>query len=124
MRVPRAEFRRLVREAIREIPPELLARVHNVDIVIERRPSRWDRQQAGIGPYETLLGLYHGVPLTARGEHYNLVPPDKISIYQEPIEALCATEDEVREQVRVTVLHELAHYFGISDERLHEIGMG
>lgn len=58
-----------------------------------------------------------------RGEYYNLVPPDKINIYQEPIEDICTTDEEVRDQVRTTVLHELGHYFGIDDERLHELGM-
>lgn len=117
-------FRRLVREAIRSIPPEIMARIENVDVVIERRPSERDLRAAGLGPNETLLGLYHGIPLTQRTSSYNLVPPDKISIYQEPIEAICRTNEEVRRQVRTTVLHELAHYFGISDDRLHELGMG
>ena len=106
------------------LPAELLRRVHNVDIVVERRPTALDRKAAGIGPGRLLLGLYHGIPLTKRGEYYNLVPPDKISIYQEHVEAICETDDEVREQVRKTVLHELAHYFGISDDRLDELGMG
>ena len=120
----RAEFRKLVREAIATIPPELRQRVHNVDIVIERRPTARDRKAAGVGPRNLLLGLYHGIPLTARGENYNLVLPDKISLYQENIEALCETDDEIREQVRKTVLHEIGHYFGIDDDRLHELGMG
>jgi predicted Zn-dependent protease with MMP-like domain len=121
----RAEFRRLVREAVAQLPDELRRRVHNVDIVIETRPSRADLREAGVRRGHTLLGLYHGVPLTERGhESYNLVLPDKISIYQEPIEEMCGEdEDEVREQVRVTVLHELAHYFGIDDDRLHELGL-
>lgn len=113
-----------MREAVALLPPELMARVHNVDIVIEARPSLREMRAAGISPRHTLLGLYHGIPLTKRGENYNLVPPDKISIYQEPIESLCETDDEVREQVRKTVLHELGHYFGINDARLHELGMG
>ena len=120
----RAHFRQLVREAGAELPPALLERVHNVAIVIERRPTARDRKAAGVGPGRTLLGLYHGIPLTQRGEYYNLVPPDKISIYQEPIEEFCRDDDEVREQVRKTVLHELGHYFGIDDDRLHELGMG
>ena len=120
----RAHFRQLVREAVAELPPALLERVHNVAIVIERRPTARDRKAAGVGPGRTLLGLYHGIPLTKRGEYYNLVPPDKISIYQEPIEAFCRDDEEVREQVRKTVLHELGHYFGIDDDRLHELGMG
>jgi predicted Zn-dependent protease with MMP-like domain len=113
-----------VREAIGEIPAELRRRVSNVDIVIEQRPTAADRKLAGIGPGQLLLGLYHGIPITDRGENYNLVMPDKISIYQESIEAVSDDEDEVREQIRVTVLHEIAHYFGIDDERLHELGMG
>jgi predicted Zn-dependent protease with MMP-like domain len=117
-------FRRLVREAIATLPPELMSRIENVVLVIERRPSERDLRNAGLGPNQTLLGLYHGIPITRRGTNYNLVLPDKISIYQEPIEQACRTNDEVREQVRITVLHELAHYFGISDDRLHELGLG
>lgn len=120
----RSHFRQLVREAVASLPPELLSRVHNVDIVIESRPTAHDRKAAGIGPRSLLLGLYHGVPLTRRGENYNLVAPDKISIYQEHIEQICSTDDEIREQVRKTVLHEIGHYFGIDDDRLHELGMG
>jgi predicted Zn-dependent protease with MMP-like domain len=120
----RAHFRRLVREAVAMLPAQLLDRVQNVAIVIERRPNARERKAAGLGPGKTLLGLYHGIPLTHRGENYNLVPPDKISIYQEPIEEICETDDEVREQVRKTVLHELAHYFGIDDRRLGELGLG
>ena len=105
------------------LPPELLRRVHNVDVVVERRPTARDRKIARVGAGQTLLGLYHGIPLTHRGEYYNLVLPDKISVYQEPIEAVCETDDEVREQVRKTVLHELAHHFGIDDNRLDELGM-
>ena len=120
----RDHFRELVREALDTLPRDLLARVHNVDIVIEWRPTAEDRRRAGLGPRSTLLGLYHGVPLPDRGENYNLVLPDKISIYQGPIESICRTDDEVREQVRTTVLHEIGHYFGIDDDRLHELGMG
>jgi len=119
----RAHFRRLVREAVAMLPAPLLDRVQNVAIVIERRPTARERKATGLGPGKTLLGLYHGIPLTHRGENYNLVPPDKISIYQEPIEEICQTDDEVREQVRKTVLHELAHYFGIDDRRLGELGL-
>lgn len=122
----RARFRELVREAVKLLPDELRQHIRNVDIVIETRPTRSDLRLAGVQRGHTLLGLYHGVPLTDRGhENYNLVLPDKISIYQEPIEDMCGEDDdEIREQVRITVLHELAHYFGIDDHRLHELGMG
>ncbi len=77
-----------------------------------------------MGAGNTLFGLYHGIPLTKRGEYYNLVLPDKISIYQEPIDSGCDGDEEIREQGRKTVLHELAHYFGIDDARLEELGLG
>jgi predicted Zn-dependent protease with MMP-like domain len=121
--VERAHFRQLVREALDEVPVEIRRRINNVDLVIEDRPSAEDLEVAGLGPGDLLLGLYHGIPLPARGEFYNLVLPDRISIYQEHIEEVCETDDDVREQVRVTVLHEIGHYFGIDDERLHELGM-
>lgn len=119
----RAHFRKLVREALDEVPAEIRKQISNVDLVIEDRPSAEDLEVAGLEPGDLLLGLYHGIPLPARGEFYNLVLPDRISIYQEHIEEVCETDDDVREQVRVTVLHEIGHYFGIDDERLHELGM-
>lgn len=125
MIVSREAFRDLVREAVELLPTELRREVKNVDLVIEDRPTQEDLEVAGLEPGHTLLGLYHGVPLPFRGhESYNLVLPDKISIYQEPIESVCRNKDEIVEQVRITVLHELAHYFGIDDDRLHELGMG
>ncbi len=121
----RSHFRKLVREAVALLPPELRREVRNVDLVIEDYPTEEDLDAGDVEAGHTLLGLYHGVPLPARGnESYNLVLPDKISIYQRSIESICRNDDEVREQVRVTVLHELAHYFGIDDDRLHELGMG
>jgi len=116
-------FRALVREAVASLPADLLRRVENVDIVIQRRATARDRKRAGVGAGGLLFGLYQGVPLTQRGHHYNLALPDRISIYQEAIEAICHTEDEVRAEVRKTVLHELGHYFGIDDDRLRDLGM-
>lgn len=116
-------FRALVREAVASLPAELLRRVENVDIVIQRRPTARDRKRAGVGAGGLLFGLYQGVPLTQRGHHYNLALPDRICIYQESIEAICRTEDDIRAEVRKTVLHELGHYFGIGDDRLRDLGM-
>ena len=124
LRFDRKHFRALVREAVASLPADLLHRVENVDIVIQLRPTARDRKLAGVGPHGLLLGLYHGVPLTHRGQNYNLTLPDRIFIYQEPIETVCATDDEIREQVKKTVLHELGHYFGIDDQRLRDLGMG
>jgi predicted Zn-dependent protease with MMP-like domain len=120
----RARFKELVEEAVDSLPAALMAQIDNLEIVVERRPSHEDLVAGGVPRGSTLLGLYHGIPLTARGEYYNLALPDKISIYQETIEAMCRNDAEVREQVRTTVLHEIAHYFGIDDDRLHELGMG
>lgn len=123
--VSRERFRELVHEAVELLPDGLRYAVRNVDLVIEDHPTRADLEAAGVARGHTLLGLYHGIPLTARGhEGYNLVLPDKISIYQGPIESMCDSDDEIVEQVRTTVLHELGHYFGIDDDRLHELGMG
>jgi len=119
----RAHFRQLVREALDGVPVAIRRKISNVDLVIEDRPSPEDLETAGLGRGDLLLGLYHGIPLPLRGEFYNLVLPDRISIYQDHIEEVCDSNDEVREQVRVTVLHEIGHYFGIDDERLHELGM-
>lgn len=120
----REQFRRLVQEAVDSLPSEFMDQIDNLEIVIERRPSRDDLMAGRVAPGSTLLGLYHGIPLTVRGEYYNLAMPDKISIYQETIEAMCRDDEQVRYQVRKTVLHEIAHYFGIDDDRLHELGMG
>ena len=120
----RERFRELVAEAVESLPNALMDQIDNVEIIIERRPSVEDLITGGVPPGHTLLGLYHGIPLTERGEFYNLVLPDKISIYQETIEAMCRSDDEVRAEVRNTVLHEIAHYFGIDDDRLHELGLG
>ncbi len=116
------DFADLVSEALDSLPEQFRDALDNVDIVIEDWPSWNTMRLARVHSKYGILGFYHGVPLTGRTSGYNLVPPDKISIYQKPIEAICHTPDEVRSQVRRTVLHELAHHFGIGDDRLHQIG--
>jgi predicted Zn-dependent protease with MMP-like domain len=113
--VPRDRFEDLVAEALDEIPPELAALISNCVVLVEDDvpPGR-----------ETLLGLYEGIPLTQRDTWYAGVLPDRITIYRLPILRICATEDDVVEEVLVTVVHEVAHHFGIDDERLHELGWG
>ena len=117
-----SQFEGLVREALAGLPQEFLDRMENVDVVVEQRPSVEDLLEAGVSPDETLLGLYVGIPLTER-EGYNMVLPDKITIYQGPIEDQCQTEAEVVEEVRGTVVHELAHHFGIDDDQLTAWGL-
>lgn len=115
-------FETLVAETIDSLPAAFLDALDNVEIVIEEWPDRATLRAAGVRSRYELLGFYHGVPLTERTTSYGLVSPDKISIYRRPIEAVCANEAELRATVRRVVLHEIAHYFGIDDDRLHEIG--
>jgi len=115
----RERFQRLVARAVEKLPEEFLAMLDNVDIVLEDRPTR-----AQIGETQrgyTLLGLYEGVPQTERGAHYGLVPPDKITIFQKPIEGICYSDDEIIAEIDRVVKHEMAHHFGIDDTRLDQI---
>jgi predicted Zn-dependent protease with MMP-like domain len=107
------QFDALVAEALDSIPAELAELVENCVILVEEWPPPDDPD---------LLGLYEGVPLTARGEHYSGALPDRILIFRAPILAICDSVAEVVEEVRITVVHEIAHYFGIDDARLHELG--
>lgn len=117
----REAFEELVLAALDELPPEFREKLENVEITIEGWPSRHDLARAGIGPSGTLFGLYSGVPRTARGVWYGNVLPDRIVIYQGPIEAYCRSREEIVQTVRDTVMHEIGHYFGLSDQRLREI---
>jgi len=116
------QFEGLVLEALESMPEMFHEALDNVEIVIEQWPAWNTMRMAGVRSKFELLGFYHGVPLTERTTNYGLVSPDKISIYQKPIEAQCRTPQEVRALVHRVVLHELAHHFGIDDDRLHEIG--
>lgn len=109
--IPRERFEELVADALDGIPEELGSYMDNVAVFVVDRP-----------PEPNLLGLYQGVPLTARGTSYSGTMPDRISIYRRTICAICNTEEQVVEQVRRTVIHEVAHHFGISDPRLRELG--
>ena len=108
------EFEHLVSEALDGLPPELARLMDNVAIFVEADPP----------PGEDLLGLYEGVPLTERDTAYAMAMPDRITIFREPILAICDDADEVRRQVEITVAHEIAHHFGIDDDRLHDLGYG
>ncbi len=121
--IPRRKFERLVARALDGLPPPFRERLHNVDIIIKRRPSRQDLRSAELEPGEALYGFYQGVPLTERGADYGLVLPDTITIFQEPLESDFTDERTLVSEVRKTVLHEIAHHFGISDEELVEMGL-
>ena len=111
--MPRAEFEELVSEALDTIPPELAALLDNVVVVVEDHAPDDD-------PH--LLGLYSGIPLTERGSWYAGALPDQITIFRLPTLDMCETREDVVEEVRITVVHEIAHHFGIDDHRLHELG--
>ena len=117
----RAQFERLVREALIQLPEEIHARLDNVDLVVEDWPTREQLAGSGIEDGQYLLGLYEGIPLTER-YGYDMVLPDKITLFQKPIEAVCSSEEETVKEVRDTVVHEVAHHFGIDDHRLEEMG--
>ncbi len=118
----RADFERIVAQALDSLPPAFLERLDNVEVVVEPYANRETLRLAGVADPMQLLGFYHGIPLTERSQGYTLVLPDKISIYQQPIERICRTSEAIRAQVSRTVMHELAHHFGLDDDRLREIG--
>jgi predicted Zn-dependent protease with MMP-like domain len=90
-------------------------------VVVEGEPSRALLEELGLWPERTLLGLYQGIPLPQRGLSYGNVLPDRITIFQRPLEAMCRTNDEIKAAVKATVKHEIGHYFGLDDERLEEL---
>jgi predicted Zn-dependent protease with MMP-like domain len=111
----RSEFDELVADALDALPPELARIMDNVAIFVEDDAPADD---------PTLLGLYEGVPLTERDSSYFGSLPDRITIYRLPTMAICDTADDVRAEVEITVAHEIAHHFGIAEERLHDLGYG
>jgi predicted Zn-dependent protease with MMP-like domain len=124
-KVAREEFEAMVREAVDGLPEALRARMSNLAIVVQDHPSSRDLHEAhrrGEEEPDGLFGLYRGVPLPQRGFYYDKVLPDLITIYQATHEEECHSREELREQVRITVRHEIAHHFGIDDDRLEELG--
>ncbi len=109
--VGREDFERMVNAALDSLPPELGREMRNVAVTVDHDSLSLE-----------LFGLYEGVPLTARTSHYAAVLPDRITIFRHAICAVSRTADDVVEQVRRTVIHEIGHHFGISDARLHELG--
>jgi predicted Zn-dependent protease with MMP-like domain len=119
--VTREAFTVLVEEALREIPRRFRDEMKNVAVVVEDEPPDHILDEMEIGPDDSLFGLYQGTPLPERGWGYGNNLPDGISIYQFPIEDACEDDDEIRECVAETVIHEFGHYFGMSEEEIEEI---
>ena len=118
----REDFESLVDEALSSLPEEVQRWLDNVAIVVADRPSPEQQARTGLGPGSLLFGLYEGVPKTRRGVTYGEVVPDKILIFQRPIEMVCRTPAQVRSQVRRTVLHEIGHHLGLDEDELEESG--
>ncbi len=119
----RDAFALLVKEAVAELPKEFKKLLKNIAVIVEDEPGPDERERFGPSGGR-LLGLYHGVPFRHRGPYYGNMAPDVIVIYKRTIESICDTEEEVRRQVRATVIHEIGHYFGFSDRELRAIERG
>ncbi|HXE79351.1 MAG TPA: metallopeptidase family protein, partial [Vicinamibacterales bacterium] len=117
----RKAFQALVDEALEAIPASLRSRLENVAIVVEQEPEPELLEEMGIEPPDTLFGLYQGTPLTERGSAYGNTLPDRIVIYQKPIEEVSEDEDEIYTTIAETLIHEAGHYFGLSEEEIEEI---
>jgi predicted Zn-dependent protease with MMP-like domain len=117
-----SEFETVVAEALDGLPDFIQEKMTNVEVLIEPWPSQQALARAGVPRGHTLLGLYYGIPLTERTHNYAIVPPDTITLYQHPIEQAAGDPENVPHQVRHVVIHEVAHHFGISDDRLRELG--
>jgi predicted Zn-dependent protease with MMP-like domain len=114
-------FTRLVEEALRDIPHQFREAMKNVAVVVEDAPSPELLEDMEMEPDDALFGLYQGIPLTERDSRYGNTLPDRISIYQRPIEEACEDDEDIRQCVAETVIHEFGHYFGLSEEEIEEI---
>jgi predicted Zn-dependent protease with MMP-like domain len=130
----RQRFERLVARALDGLPPEVVAMLDNVDVIVEDEPTSEQlalgrgypvQSEGGAERYEdSLFGLYEGVPLTHRGTDYHLVPPDRVTIFRGPLERAFQSPQAIAREVRVTVMHELAHHLGFEEDRLLDLGLG
>ena len=114
-------FESLVVEAINRLPSEFQEKLENVDVIVEDWPDSHQLKKLKLRHAGQLLGLYEGVPQTMRNRGYNMVLPDKITIFRRPIEEMCSSEAEIEDEIERVVLHEIAHHFGIGDQTLSKI---
>lgn len=115
------DFNRLMAESLDELPQEFVSRLDNVLITFEDNPTMEQRAKLKLRGNHTLLGLYEGVPLTKRNNSYNMVLPDKITLFKQPILQFASSEENLKRQIKHTLWHEIAHYFGLDHDRIHEI---
>lgn len=112
--VDREQFEKLVEQALERLPERFRRKLRNVAIIVEDSPPHEVERE------DVLLGLFHGVPLTEKSA-FSATPPDRIILYQKNIEAICSTDEQVRRQIRATLLHEVGHYFGLSEDELRDV---
>ncbi len=122
MAVTFEEFERYVAEAVANLPPEVRAMMENVAVTVALYPTPEQKRSVGLQPGQALYGLYQGVPLTQRTSYYGMVPPDRITIFMYPMVYHFPTPEAIRRQVQRTVLHEIGHHFGMSEEHLRRLG--
>ncbi len=118
----RQEFEQIVAEALNSLPTYFQGYLNNVEVTVENWPDIATMRLAGVRHPAELMGFYHGIPLTQRSQGYTLVMPDKITLYQKPIELHCRAREEILEAIHHVLQHEVAHHFGLDDDRLREIG--
>jgi predicted Zn-dependent protease with MMP-like domain len=124
IKLSQEEFEEAVVSALETLPKVLKEKMENMDVVVEDRASKSVMEEMKLrSPYD-LLGLYQGIPYDRRGFFYGNVLPDKITLFKEPIEALCRTKEEIEEKVREVVIHEVGHYFGLDDDAILELTHG
>jgi predicted Zn-dependent protease with MMP-like domain len=122
MKLSNPEFDRIVKQAIRRIPEEIRRHLDNILITVQKRPAPDMLEEMGYPPDEPLLGVYWGIPLNERSVAEPPLYPDTIYIFKEPLEEMCVSREELEEEIEITVAHEVAHYLGMSEERLAELG--
>ena len=118
--ISREQFERLVTKALSDIPPDIRLSIQNVDIVVDNVASMNQIAGTGIENEMELLGLYEGIPITER-YGYDMVLPDKITLFQKPIEAICDNQEQITEEISKTLIHEIAHHFGLDDNHIDQL---
>ncbi|MGZ3635283.1 MAG: metallopeptidase family protein [Syntrophales bacterium] len=122
LRLSETEIDRAVKKAIARIPAEIRHHLKNIVISVQKHPSKKIRAEMGLDRHETLLGVYRGTSLQERTALYPPFYPDTIILFQEPLEEMCRTTEELEDQIEITLVHEVAHFLGMSEERLAELG--
>ena len=122
MKLSRKRFEKIVSEALDELPEEIGEALSNIYVVVEQGPSEETNGELNLQSRHELLALYEGIPLTERNTNYGVVLPDRITIFQGPIQVMGSSLPELIDEIKIAVVHEVAHHFGIEDERLLELG--